>query len=275
MTLGIIIPDISNPYYAEIVRGIQDAADTAGYAVLIQNTDRKIERIINHIYLLREKHADGIIFTGGIFNGRDLTETLSNLSTRAVAIGRIEGDFPSVRVDNAGAAHIAVEHLAGLGHKEIAFINGAVESTTMIDRLQGFRDALDRFRCPRRDKFILSGSLTLSGGYEGTKTLIGYGRRPTAIITANDQMAFGAVKAVKEAGLRIPRDIALIGFDNVPLCSYFEPSITSVEIPKYKLGAAAMETLVDLIQGREIEQTRWFKVSLIKRESTIPRPEKK
>ena len=270
MTIGVILPDISNPYYAEIVRGIQDAADQTGYSVLLQNTDRRMDRVKDYIYLLREKNADGVILTGGSFHAQDLITMLKDLSSRAVAIGRIDGNFPSIRVDNVDAARLAVEHLVELGHKEIAFISGLGESTTMADRLQGFKNALERYRCPRRDGFILSGELTPVGGYSRTKELLEMSPRPTAIISSNDQMVFGSAKAVKEAGLQIPRDVALIGFDNVPLCSYFTPSITSVEIPKYTIGLTAMEMLIELIHKRDIPTTRWFKVRLIKRESTLP-----
>ncbi|MDR1932935.1 MAG: LacI family transcriptional regulator [Spirochaetales bacterium] len=271
MTIGVIIPDISNPYYAEIVRGIQDAADRAGYSVLIQNSDLKAERIIQSVYELREKHADGVIFAGGVFHENNLISAMKNLSSRAVVIGRFEGDLPAVRIDNEYAAFIAVQHLVELGHSKIAFVNGATDSSTMADRLQGFMNALVHFNCPLRKEFVVMGALTLSGGYAQVKSLLKKKQRPSAIIMANDQMAFGAVKAIKEAKLLIPEDVAVVGFDNVPLCSYFEPSITSIEIPRYNLGQAAMELLIELIAGNAPkEKIRWFRVDIIKRQSTVP-----
>jgi DNA-binding LacI/PurR family transcriptional regulator len=138
----------------------------------------------------------------------------------------------------------------------------------MEDRLRGFKKAIKHFQCPLRPEFIRKGMLTLEGGYTQLKEIIAEKIRPSAVIFANDQMAFGAVKAIRESGLRIPGDMALIGFDNVPLCSYFEPSITSIEIPRYEMGRAAADLLIDLIQERETERIRWFKVQIIKRRST-------
>lgn len=272
MTIGIILPDISNPYYAEIVRGIQDKADEEGYSILIQNTDRKTERITRAIYDFRERYTDGIIFAGGVALPDKIISIMKNFASRAVVIGRFEHDMPSVRIDNQDAVFMAVSHLAESGYRDIAFVNGAASlSSTMADRLKGFKRALRHFHYPVNRNFLRSGALTLEGGYTQIRELIKARPRPRAVILANDQMAFGAVKAIKEARLRIPEDIALIGFDNVPLCSYFEPSITSIEIPRYKLGYAAMEILISLIAGQKTERMRQFKVELIKRQSTAPR----
>jgi LacI family transcriptional regulator len=268
MTIGIIIPDISNPYYAEIVRGIQDKAEEEGYSVLIQNTDRKADRVTRSIYDLRDKNADGVIFAGGIFHTKNFLPILNTLTHRTVVIGRCEGDFPAVRIDNVEAAFLAVKHLSELGHRNIAFVKGVTDSSTMIDRLEGYKKAMKHFNYPVRGSFVRMGSLTLDGGYTQLKELIAMKTRPSAVILANDQMAFGAVKAIKEEGLSIPGGIALIGFDNVPLCSFFEPSITSIEIPRYQLGYAAMEMIINLITNTAMEKTRWFQVELIKRNST-------
>ncbi|MDR3172679.1 MAG: LacI family transcriptional regulator, partial [Treponema sp.] len=269
MTIGIILPDISNPYYAEIVRGIQDKANEKNYSVLIQNTDLRMDRIERSIYDLREKYADGLIFAGGLFHIPKFIPIMKNLASRAVVIGRCGGSFPAVRVDNVAAAFLAVSHLVELGYREIAFINGVTGSSTMTDRLKGFKKAVKYYRCPFCPEFVLTGATTPEGGYTRTKTLIALKHRPRAIILANDQMAFGAVKAIRNAGLKILQDIALIGFDNIPLCSYFEPPITSIEIPRYELGGAAMEMLIELIENGQTEQIRWFKVELIKRRSTV------
>jgi DNA-binding LacI/PurR family transcriptional regulator len=269
MTIGIIIPDIANPYYAEIVRGIQDKADGEGYSVLIENTDRKPDRIIRTIYDMREKNVDGIIFTGGIYKFRNLLPIMKNLSSRAVVIGRHGAGLPSVRIDNIDAMFLAVSHLAGLGRRNMAFVNGDTHSSTMMDRLKGFQRAMKHYDCKIPSEFISQGMLTPDGGYTRMKELLCGKKRPDAVILANDQMAFGALKAIREAGLSVPGDIALIGFDDVALCSFFEPSISSIEIPRYKLGAAAMEMLLCLINGEKMEKTRWFKVKLNERRSTL------
>jgi LacI family transcriptional regulator len=269
MTIGIIIPDISNPYYAEIVRGIQDVADQHGYAVMLQNTDRKEERIVKYIYLLREKAADGIIFSGGIIHSEEISTALKELRERVVVIGRHKVDFPAVLVDNLGGSAQAIHHLIDLGHKRIGFISGPDKSTTAKDRLKGYRNALEQRGYPFDKSFVRQGDLTPRSGYLAARELLMQKNRPTAVFAANDQMAFGTISAAQEIGLNVPDDLAVVGFDNIPLSSYFKPSLTTVEIPMYSIGVAAMGMLVDLISLKNIERARWFETKLLVRGSTV------
>ncbi len=267
MTIGIIIPDISNPYYAEIVRGIQDMADQYGYAIFLLNTDRNQDRIIKHIYFLREKSADGIIFSGGMIHGEKVLSTLSDLRERVVVIGRHEVNFSAVMVDNMGGAAKATQHLIELHHQQIGFIGGPDESTSAKDRLSGYKNALIQRGYPIDKNLIKKGDLTPKSGYLLTKELIRK-ERLTAILAANDQMAFGTIRAIKEFGLKVPDDLSVVGFDNIPFSSYFDPSLTTIEIPMYHMGAAAMEMLVNLMSEKNAEKLRWFDTKLLIRDST-------
>jgi len=267
MTVGIIIPDISNPYYAEIVRGIQDLADQFGYAIILLNTDRNQDRIIKHIYFLREKSADGIIFSGGIIHGERVLSSLKELRERVVVIGRHKVDFPAVVIDNVGGAAKAIQHLIGFNHRRIGFIGGPDKSTSSRERLSGYKSALIQNSCPIDKNLIKKGDLTPRSGYLLAKELIQ--EEPlTAILAANDQMAFGAIRAAKELGSKVPEALSVVGFDNIPFSSYFDPSLTTVEIPMYHVGAAAMEMLVNLISGKHSEKVRWFDTKLLVRDST-------
>ncbi|MBW2063612.1 MAG: LacI family DNA-binding transcriptional regulator [Deltaproteobacteria bacterium] len=268
MTIGIIIPDISNPYYAEIVRGIQDAADRAGYAIVLQNTDRKKEKIIKCIHVLRDKKADGIIFSGGIIHGYETLSVLGELNSRVVVIGRHEVDFPAVRVDNIGGATQAIQHLVDLGHERICFINGPEMSTTSIDRQRGYKNALAKNNLPFDRELLKRGNLTAESGYLAAKEVLKLRRRPTAIFTSNDLMAFGAICAARELGMEVPGDLAVVGFDNIPLCTYFDPPLSTVEIPMYELGLSAMRMLFDLINQNEFDRYKILKTRLIIRESS-------
>jgi LacI family transcriptional regulator len=270
MTIGIIIPDISNPYYAEIVRGIQDMADQFGYAIILLNTDRNQDRIIKHIYFLREKSADGIIFSGGIIHGEKVLSSLKELRERVVVIGRHKVDFPAVVIDNIGGAARATQHLIGLNHKRIGFIGGPDKSTSSRERLSGYKNTLIQNGCPIDKNLIKKGDLTPMSGYLLAKELV-QKERLTAIFAANDQMAFGAIRAAKELGLKVPSDLSVMGFDNIPFSSYFDPSLTTVEIPMYPIGAAAMEMLVSLISKKNAEKLRWFDTKLLIRDSTAKR----
>jgi len=270
MTIGVIIPDISNPYYAEIVRGIQDLADHHGYAIILLNTDRNQERIIKHIYFLREKSADGIIFSGGIIHGEKVLSALRELRERVVVIGRHKVDFPSIMIDNIGGAARATQHLLDLRHKRIGFIGGPNESTTGKERLSGYKNALLQRGCPVDKLLIVKGDLTPTSGYHLGKELL-QKEHPTAIFAANDLMAFGVIRAANELGLNVPEDLAVVGFDNIPFSSYFEPSLSTVAIPMVHVGAASMEMLVNLISKKNSERMRWFNTQLLIRDSTAKR----
>jgi LacI family transcriptional regulator len=267
MTVGIIIPDISNSYYAEIVRGIQDMADQCGYAILLLNTDRNQDRIVKHIYFLREKAADGIIFSGGIIHAEKVLSSLKELRERVVVIGRHQVDFSAVMIDDKGGAAKATQHLIDLGHRRIGFIGGPDKSNSARDRLAGYKSALTRNRYPVNKNLIQKGDFTPQSGYLAAKELI-QRERPTSIFAANDQMALGAIRAIKEMELRVPDDLSIVGFDDIPVSSYFDPPLTTVEIPKYHIGAVAMEMLVNLISKKNAEKLRWFHTQLLIRNST-------
>ncbi len=244
-------------------------ADQAGYAVTLHNTDKKPEGIIRYIYLLREKSADGIIFSGGIINGQETLSILKELRERVVVIGRHEVDFPAVMVDNIGGAALAVQHLFDIGHRRIGFIGGPDGSTTALDRLTGYKNTMAQNGVTFSPRLVKKGMWTPESGYLlGTELLKGKGR-PTAIVAANDPMAFGAIKAAKALGLMVPEDLAVVGFDDIPLSSYFDPPLTTVKLPMHDLGAASMTMLLNLISGEKFEKLRLFKATLQVRESTV------
>jgi LacI family repressor for deo operon, udp, cdd, tsx, nupC, and nupG len=187
-----------------------------------------------------------------------------------VVIGRHKVDFPAVVIDNVGGAAKATQHLIGLHHKRIGFIGGPDQSPSARDRLSGYKNALIQNSCPIDKNLIKKGDLTPRSGYLLTKELI-QKEQFTAIFAANDQMAFGAIRAAKELGSKVPNDLSVVGFDNIPFSSYFDPSLTTVEIPMYHIGAAAMEMLVNLISEKNAERLRWFDTKLLIRDSTARR----
>ena len=172
-------------------------------------------------------------------------------------------------VDNSGGAIEAAQHLIDLGHQKIGFIGGPEKSPTARDRFQGFLKTMHRNGCSTDPHWIQQGDFTPVSGYRIAQELLARNPRPTAIFAANDQMAFGAVKAAKEAKLSVPEDLSIVGFDNIPLCCYFDPPLTTVEIPIYSLGYAAMGMLVNLISGKTTESLKSFKTKLVVRGSTM------
>ncbi len=249
-------------------------ADQAGYAVTLHNTDKKPGGIARYIYLLREKSADGIIFSGGIIDGRETVSILKELRERVVVIGRHEVDSPAVMVDNIGGAALAVQHLFDIGHRRIGFIGGPDGSTTALDRLTGYKNTMAQNGASFSPELVKKGMWTPESGYLlGTELLKGKDR-PTAIVAANDPMAFGAIKAAKALGLMVPEDLAVVGFDDIPLSSYFVPPLTTVKLPMHDLGAASMTMLLNLISGEKFEKLKLFKVTLQVRESTVKQMKK-
>lgn len=269
MTIGVIIPDISNHYYAEIVRGIQSVADRAGYNIILQNTDRDQAQIVKSIYLLRENIVDGIIFSGGTINGYEPLSALKELRDRVVVIGRHDVDFPAILVDNIAGATLAVEHLIDVGHSRIGLIGWSENSTTAEDRLSGYKNALAQNSCHFDESLICQGNLTPESGYNQAKILLSQENRPTAIFAGNDLMAFGIIYAAIEMGLRVPEDLAVIGFDNIPLSSFFVPPLSTIEVPMSALGSDSMETLIGLIAGEQVSRIKLHKTRLIIRKSTL------
>jgi LacI family transcriptional regulator len=270
MTVGIIIPDISNPYYAEIVRGIQDKADEHGYAVILLNTERNPDRILKHIYFLREKAADGIIFSGGVIHEGKIISSLKELRDRVIVIGQHRVDFPAVVIDNAGGATEAVRYLVELNHQRIGFIGGPDHSLSTKERLSGYRSALTQTGYPYDRGFVRKGDLTPVSGYLLAKDLIRKGQ-VTAVFCANDQMAFGAIRAAKELGLTVPDDLSVVGFDNIPFSAYYNPSLTTVGIPMYDVGVAAMDMFIHRSLKKDPGRVRRFDAKLLVRDSTAKR----
>jgi len=268
-TIGTVIPDISNPYYAEIVRGIQDTAEEAGYTALLQNTDRSVRRAAESVLLFREKLADGIIFVGGVLPEKDIREAMGRDPIRGVAIGKHGLRVPSVQIDNAAAAADAVRHLVSQGHSRIALMAGPFESQTMQDRFEGFTKGMNAHGCEIDSRLVSWGALTLESGYRRMNELLSATpSRPSALIAGSDQVAIGAIRAIEEHGLSVAVDIGVVGFDNIPFAAYFCPPLTTIDIPRYQMGVTATRLLLACIAGKEVPDVSWLPTRLIVRESS-------
>lgn len=267
-TIGVIVPDISNSYYSEITHGIEDIANKNGYTVIICNTYRLSSRVLNYIEVLAERQVDGIILAGGI-NGKSLIEeSLKRNELKVVLIGEHGIDFPSVQIDNFAGAYNAISYLIESGHRDIGFIKGPSRSITSRERLKGYRKALEDNHIKVKESLIKNGDFTPKGGVEATKSLIGQKIKPSAIFCANDQMAIGAIKILRESGYRVPEDMAIVGFDDIELASYIRPSLTTISVPMYRLGQKAMTDLLNIIKKKGVEKKSVLQTKLIIREST-------
>jgi LacI family transcriptional regulator len=271
-TLGLVIPDIANPYYAEITRGIEDVCRQSGYAVFICNTDRNPGTMAHYLQILREKRVDAIIIGGGGTHARRHSQILQGSSVPTLLIGRYDVDLPAVRIDNVKGAWEAATHLIRLGHRRIAILSGPKNSTSMHDRIKGYRRALNEHALALPREWLLYGDLRPASAFSLAQHLLTTRPAPTGILAANDQMAVATIRAATQLGIGVPKDVSVVGFDNIELASYITPRLTTMKIPLYQIGVAVAENAKSLIAGTPGNTETWFYPELIVRESTGPPP---
>lgn len=270
-TAGLVIPDITNPFFPAITRGVEDRASEAGYTVFLCNTDNDPALEALDVQKLRERRVDGIIFVGTT-DRRELVERLLADEIPVVVTDRQvdHADIDSVLVENAWGAMAACLHLIDLGHSRIAHAAGHRLTRTGQDRCNGYRMALEQAGIPCDESLVCWGDFTLESGYAVAQILLGRSPRPTAIFAANDQMAFGVMRAAEEAGISVPDELSIVGFDDIQMASVVRPGLTTVRQPAYEMGRLAMSLLLERINGRATGGGRvhQFKPELVVRGTT-------
>lgn len=250
-TVGLIIPDITNPFFPAVTRGVEDAASQAGYTVFLCNTDNDPAREEVDVLKLRERCVDGIIFVGSQSRRERLARLVQDgipvvVTDRAVP----DLDADSVLVDNKLGAQNAVSHLIDLGHTRIAHAAGHRETPTGQGRYQGYCEALAGAGLPVDEHLVFWGEFTVESGIQAGQVLLGRSPRPTAIFAANDLLALGVIRAAQEAGLAVPEDLSVVGFDDIPMAALVSPPLTTVRQPAYEMGRLAMSMVLDRLTGQ-------------------------
>lgn len=271
-TIGVLVPDLMNPLFAAIVRGIQSRLDEAGYTPLITNTDNDVERERVDYEAMRARHVDGFIMATA-----RRSYWLSTGAARVVLVNRRadgRSALPAVTADDEAGARLAVDHLVGLGHRRIAHLAGASELSTGFYRHEGFMAAMrDHGLEPDPDLVLRSQAFTLAEGARLCRDLIERGRPFTAIVAGNDLMALGCYDALAEHGRSCPADVSLVGFNDMPFADRFQPPLTTVRIPHYEMGAGAAELLLELLRDpRAATRQLLLPPSLVVRGSSAPAP---
>jgi len=257
MTIGVIITSINRIFFPQVLRGIQDEASRNGYNITFYNTDDSFEKERHYIQMLENNWVDGIIVDSvADSENKDYFLSLLNLGSSKKRIPvislerRIDGfGIGSVAVNNHFGGRIATQHLIEQGCKKIVHITGPSGSCMAQERLSGYKEELLKNRLNVDNARICEGDFSPPSGYQAMKQLLISGIEVDGVFAANDQMAIGAIKAIKEHGYRIPEDIKVVGFDNSFIASIVEPSLTTVNVPKYKLGAMAVQLLLKRING--------------------------
>ncbi len=250
-TLGVIVPDISNPFFPMLVRGAEDVAQKRGYSILLCNSDGLLEKEERCLDLLMAKRVDGILLTKS--PGELNPQTIALLSSMNVPIGLMMRTYPglagdAVIADDLQGSYEAVSHLARIGHKTIAMVGGPLTVSNGRTRLQGFKKALKATGLKFDPKLVFEGDYRIDSGHRAGLSLLPH--RPDAIFVANFLMAVGFLQAAQEMGMRCPEDFGLVTLDDYPWLRLFDPPLTAVELPKYEVGCVATELLIDRIEGK-------------------------
>ena len=272
-SLGLILSDIRNPFFAEVARGAEDAAHAGRCDLVLCNSDLDPDKQMQYVRSLLEKRVDGIIMNSVSMLSREQQAQLASSGVPIVLLNRPASNhtFSTVCADNQAGGALAARYLLGLGHRKIAHLTGPRQHGNLSDRARGFMRALESAQDPVRP-IVLRGKFNFDGGAELAEKLLEKHPEVTAIFAANDVMAFGVVQTVIRRGLRIPHDLSLIGFDNLEFSMIVHPPLTTIHQPKYQMGSAAVEILLRLAREKQkqIPEHRRLGVELIERQSCKP-----
>lgn len=253
-TVALIITDITNPFFTTLARGVEDAANEAGYTVIFCNTDESAAKEEKYLNVLLQKQVDGLLLVPAQCSVNTIRQIMKHGTPVVVLDRRIpEVDVDTVRCDALDGAYQLTRYLISLGHRQIAVMSGAVGISTADDRVTGYRMALEEAGITVAEDYLFRGDFTPESGYSMTRQALKLPLRPTALIAANNFITIGAMKALQEVGLDVPEDIALVGFDDLPPALVTFPFFTVASQPAYEMGTRAMKLLLQRLEGNELD----------------------
>ncbi|MDV9615244.1 LacI family DNA-binding transcriptional regulator [Clostridioides difficile] len=271
-TIGLLIPDIRNPFFTDVSRGVEDKANEEGYNIILCNTDEDAKKEYEGIRTLSERMIDGIIFAASSntnwkeANYKDI-KIPTVLIDKKISMNK-ETLKGIVKINNFEGAYIATKHLLDIGNKKTIYLSGPLQNEIAVDRLEGYKKALIECNLSYNPAYVFEGKYKIEWGQEFIKNLekIDF----DAIFCANDLIAIGVIRGLKERGLSIPNDISVVGFDDIQTSSLISPSLTTVKQPSYDIGYKASEILINCLRGdkKESFDELIFKPELVIRDST-------
>lgn len=270
LTLGLVLRQsaeqvAADALLAETLWGLVAAARAGGFRVLVEPLAPSEGTYAD---LLRSQRADGLVVSGPRDDDDDLAALVRDGFPIVLQGSRPDLEAPSVDVDNRAGARGAVEHLIGLGHRRIGCItNAPLAYTAAAERLAGYRDALEAADISFDERLVAEGAFDAASGHVGMVRLLARAD-PTAVFVASDVVAIGALRGLRDAGLRVPRDVSVVGFDDIPLAEHFDPPLTTVRLPAHSLGMTAGQLLVERVAGRPVAPRTLLPTELVIREST-------
>lgn len=250
--VALLIGDIRNPFYSEIARGVEDAANESGYMVVFCNTDYDLKKELFYLQGAKQFGFSGLI-TMSVMDAEELTPVLSKLQFPIVLLNRYLHAYETdvVIVDNFQGGYLAGKHLVELGHTKIAHVSGPLLSTASQERMAGFKQALRDNGIKLNERDIFTGDLRMESGQKYAERWLNQSSRPTSIFAANDLMALGVIDTLERAGVKVPYDVSVMGYDDLPFVGVKPISLTTVRQPHYQMGVAAMSLLIDRIHGAD------------------------
>jgi LacI family transcriptional regulator len=269
--IGLLVPDIANPFFPEIILGAERVFSEAGFRLLLGNTDEDPEKERSYVELLRANVVEGLMLATA-FTQDETVEELSRLGVPFVLVNRAhEGTTNYVVVNDRQATRSAVDYLIGIGHRRIAHVSGPLYTETGLARLRGYREGLRAAHIEYRDDYVVEGDFKETSGARAVERLWQLPDPPTALMAANDLLALGALDACRRMGVQVPEELSIIGFNDVPVASMVTPSLTTVRVPLLEMGMASALRLLDLLEGRGTPSAPIvLDTELVVRSSTAP-----
>lgn len=265
--INVLVPDITNPFYHEVFRGIEAVATQNNYQVFFVNVGNSTEKEEQYVGALMQRQMDGLISLSASLVVREIEDLAKDFPIVIACQYFKESAIPSVGIDNVQATKTMVDYLISLGHEEIAFISVDRDNLVYLDRLTGYVRAQEEHGISiDMRRVVYAQQNSLQSGYEAAIKLLKQ-VKVTAICAAGDDLALGCMKAVKEMGHRIPEDISVVGFDDIVYSKFSSPELTTIHQPMQELGEQAMQMLLDRIEGREVLQKYVMEYKLVIRES--------
>jgi len=267
--IGVILPDLHGEFFSEVIRGIDQTARQHEYHLLVSSSHNEAGEIEAAVQAMRGR-VDGIVLMSPGLDSRELAANLpESLPVVLLNCATEGGAFDALLIDNFGGASAMVRHLLRHGHRRVAIITGAAGNFDADERLRGYRAALAEAGLEAAPELEATGDFTEASGYDAARALLALPHRPTAIFAANDSMAVGALSALREAGVEVPRDVAVAGFDDIPIARYMSPPLTSVHVPIHGLGDRATRRLFEAVasKNRHDRQVETVPTTLVVRAS--------